>query len=326
MNQVVPISEKRGLVAGARPQAIVPQTFEDAYRIANAVCQAGMAPKGMDKPESCMIAIMMGLEVGLTPMAAIQRIAIINGKPSIWGDAAIGLVEASGLSEFIKEGFEGTGDERLAFCETRRKGKPNTVRMTFSVSQAKKANLWGKSGPWQQYQDRMLQMRARGYCLRDVYADVLGGLYLREELEGGEGNAPAPTPPAPPKPPAAPAIEHQQVKTVVPSTPEVREQMVTSPQAPADIRSRIGDEMPDFLRRTDQKPEATTKAEIIDGEVIDPSEILNQARQAFTTARAPEELETLLDEFMHQLEFPTDREALYAEMKTHEKRLEREAP
>ncbi len=193
MSNVVTITEPRpNLVAGARPTAIVPQTMDETFRLSRAICMAGMAPKGLDSPEKCMIAIMHGLEIGLTPMAALQRIAVVNGRPTIWGDGAIGLVRASGLCEFVAERIDGTGDQRRAICETKRKGEPSAVVRTFSVDDAKKAGLWGKSGPWTQYPERMLQMRARAFCLRDVYADVLGGLYLREEMDD---NAPVHTPP-----------------------------------------------------------------------------------------------------------------------------------
>jgi hypothetical protein len=187
MNTLVPVEETPRPVirAGARPQAIVPQTMEEAYRMAIAVCKAGMAPKGMDSPEACMIAIMHGLEIGLNPMSALQRIAVVNGRPTIWGDAAIGLVRASGLCEGIDERTEGRDADRIAICEVKRKGELPITR-TFSVADAKKAGLWGKSGPWSQYPERMLQMRARAFALRDGFADVLGGLYLREEFDEEE--------------------------------------------------------------------------------------------------------------------------------------------
>jgi RecT family len=221
MSNIVPMEPKPQLTAGHRPAAIVPQTMDEAYRLANAVCMAGMAPRGLDTPEKACVAIMHGLEIGLTPMAALQRIAVVNGRPTIWGDGAIGLVRGSGLCEFVRETIEGEGDKRVAVCTTKRKGEVDPVSRTFSVDDAKRAGLWGKQGPWQQYPERMLTMRARAFCLRDVYADVLGGLYLREELED------APTPPAPPvrapappaaqiEPPATPAAEPE---TPAPATP-----------------------------------------------------------------------------------------------------------
>jgi RecT family len=201
-----PKAPRPPLVAGGRPTAIVPQTMEEAYRFANAVVQSGMAPPDKETPEKAMIAIMRGMEVGLTPFQALDKIAVINGRTTIWGDAAIGLVRGSGLCEYVREWIDGEGEKRIAYCETRRKGEPFPVTRSFSVDEAKKARLWGKAGPWTQFDARMLQMRARGFALRDVYADVLGGLYLREEVDEDMIEARrAPAPPAPPTPPAPPA-------------------------------------------------------------------------------------------------------------------------
>ncbi len=196
MNQVATIDPRPALVAGARPTAIVPQSMDEAYRLAKAVCVAGMAPKGLDTPEKAMVAIMHGLEVGLTPMAALQRIAVVNGRPTIWGDGAMGLVRGSGACEFIRETIAGDGDAMKATCQAKRKGETEPIVATFSVADAKKAGLWGKQGPWQQFPKRMLQMRARAFCLRDGFADVLGGLYLREEIEDSTRAAPPPRPAA----------------------------------------------------------------------------------------------------------------------------------
>lgn len=183
MSNITALEPRTSLAVGGKVSAIVPQNMDEAFRLAQAICHAGMAPKGMDTPEKAMIAIMRGLEVGLTPMMALDKIAIVNGRPTIWGDGAMGLVRASGLAEYVKEYIEGEGDSRVAVCAAKRRGEPEPIVRRFSVTDAKKAGLWGKSGPWQQFSERMLQMRARAFALRDGFADVLGGLYLKEEIE-----------------------------------------------------------------------------------------------------------------------------------------------
>ena len=175
------------LTAGARPTAIVPKSMDEAYRLAKAIVLSGTAPKGMTTPEACMIAIMHGLEIGLPPLTALQRISVINGRPTLWGDGAMSLVRGSGLCEYIEEHQDG----EVAICAAKRKGEPEPIVRTFSVSDAKRAGLWGKAGPWQQYPARMLMMRARGFALRDGFADVLGGLYLREEIDEDERSSKA---------------------------------------------------------------------------------------------------------------------------------------
>lgn len=208
------------LQAGGSARAIVPQDFDGAYRIANAVVMAGMAPRGLDTPEKATIAILHGLEVGMTPMAALQSIAIVNGRPTIWGDGALGLVQGSGLMEKHKEWLEGTGDTRKAFCVVKRKGDPEEKVGEFSVADAKKANLWVKSGPWTQYPDRMLKMRARGFALRDGFADVLRGLSITEEVQDyQEMRDVTPTrPPAPPPPKPSEPVTVDHVADVIDAT------------------------------------------------------------------------------------------------------------
>jgi hypothetical protein len=126
-----------------------------------------------------MIAVQMGADLGLKPMQSLQNIAVINGRPSVWGDAALGLVMPM-LERFV-ETMEGEGDTLTAICTAKRKGWPDETVRKFSVADARRANLWGKAGPWTNYPNRMLQMRARGFCLRDVAADCLMGLILAEE-------------------------------------------------------------------------------------------------------------------------------------------------
>lgn len=158
-------------------------SLEDAFRFATMVLKSGFGPKGMDSAESILVALQLGAELGLTPMAALQNTAVINGRPGIFGDAALGLVRASGLmvsyteKEIGKRGEDGWGYE----ITTQRKGEqPHSD--AFTVADAKAAKLWGKSGPWTDYPKRMLKFRCRGYVLRDVYGDVLKGLRTAEEL------------------------------------------------------------------------------------------------------------------------------------------------
>lgn len=189
MNEVAPIEKSKvvtkvqaDLKAGGGVAAIVPQDAEQAYRMAQLIAQGGMAPKGMEAPEKIVTAILTGLEVGLKPMQAVQSIAVVNGRPCVWGDAALGLVQGSGLLEDIAETLEGEGEAMRAACRVNRKGNATPIERAFTVADAKTAGLWNKAGPWTQYPQRMLQMRARSWALRDGFADVLKGLHIYEEV------------------------------------------------------------------------------------------------------------------------------------------------
>jgi len=157
-------------------------TLEDMHRFAKWACEAGFAPKNMDTPIKCAIAIQKGMEIGVPPLYAIQNIAVINGRPCIYGDIGLSLIRASGHLASIVESVEGDKD-MIATCTICRRGEqPRTF--TFSQTDATRAGLWGKEGPWKTYPKRMLMFRARWFALRDVFGDVLAGISGREEFEG----------------------------------------------------------------------------------------------------------------------------------------------
>lgn len=160
------------------------ENSHDLRRVAALLLAAGWCDKNLTRPEQVMCAIMHGQALGLNCMQAAQGIAVINGRPTAWGDTLVAVVRASGQLEYMTEKVDGN----IATCKVKRKGEPEPVVSTFSVDDAKKAGLWGKAGPWTNYPMRMLKLRARGFALRDTFADILRGVNMREEVldEPGE--------------------------------------------------------------------------------------------------------------------------------------------
>lgn len=155
-------------------------SLDQAMNYAKMISESDLAPKDYKgKPGNVLIAMQFGLEIGLKPMQAVQNIAVINGRPSIWGDAMIALVQSHSLCEYIRERFE----NGTAYCTVKRKGDEKEYTYEFSKEDAKIAGLLTKPGVWSQYPDRMLQMRARGFALRDKFSDILKGISMREEVD-----------------------------------------------------------------------------------------------------------------------------------------------
>ncbi len=158
--------------------SLAPQSLDEAFRFADMLATSDLVPKDFQrKPGNILVAMQWGAEVGLKPLQALQNIAVINGRPALWGDAVMALVRSSPACEYVIE--EQKGD--TAVCRVKRRGEPEQVR-TFSQADATKSGLAGKSGPWSQYPARMRQLRARAFALRDVFADVLKGLPIAEEV------------------------------------------------------------------------------------------------------------------------------------------------
>lgn len=186
---------KPQLISGGAVRAIVPTSIEETYRMAKAIAHAGWAPRsyaldqkkpweGMDESK-IVVGIMHGLELGLTPIAALQSIAVINGVPSIWGDGALAIVQASGLMiDFLETPLKDEKGKVTGYtCTAVRRGMASPITHTFTLEDAAAAGLLGKAGPWQEYRSRMLQMRARAWTLRAGFADVLRGLSFAEEAQ-----------------------------------------------------------------------------------------------------------------------------------------------
>lgn len=160
--------------------SLAPQNFEQLMTFADIVSKSGMIPKDyIGKPGNVIVAVQMGLELGLQPIQSLQNISVINGRPSLWGDALPAIVYASGLCEYINESI--SEDGKVATCEVKRKNRP-VVKQTFSIEDARTANLLSKDN-WKHYPKRMIQRRARNFALADAFPDVLKGMQISEDME-----------------------------------------------------------------------------------------------------------------------------------------------
>lgn len=160
---------------------LVPQTMAQAMELATVLSTSSVVPKDYQgKPADIVAAILLGADVGLAPMQALQSVAVINGRPSLWGDALAAVVRGKPDFEYMKEEWDET--TKTAICKIKRKGEAEHV-VKFGMEQAKKANLAGKQGPWTQYPERMCQMRARSWAMRDKFAHHLKGISIAEEAQ-----------------------------------------------------------------------------------------------------------------------------------------------
>lgn len=177
------LARRAPVSAGGRVLAIVPQSFDEAWRCAQLLAASGMTPKDIDTPEKVMATIMAGAEIGMAPFQALQSFAVINGRPALWGDGLLGVVRARGVK--VHETLEGEGESMVARCTVTRPDGEEVTR-SFSVDDAKRAGLWKKAGPWTAYPQRMLQMRARAWAIRDACADITRGIQMIEEAQDVE--------------------------------------------------------------------------------------------------------------------------------------------
>lgn len=157
----------------------MPQTLDEWMKLSTMIANSELCPKAYKgKPESVFIAAQMGSEIGLNYMQAIQGIAVINGMPCLWGDAALAVVRTH--KDFVE--IDEVVTDEGSTCTIKRASQSDTVR-SFTLEDAKKANLLNKQGPWKEYPKRMMQMRARSFAMRDSFPDALRGINIADEVQ-----------------------------------------------------------------------------------------------------------------------------------------------
>ncbi|MCJ7831481.1 MAG: recombinase RecT, partial [Dehalococcoidia bacterium] len=182
------MSQDRSVVvagSGAFGSLMAPATMEAAQEAAAILAKSDMVPECYrGKPADILIAGAMGSRLGLDWFSSLSGIAVIKGRPCLWGDALLAVCMSTPDWADMTEEHQGEPGKPgyAAVCTVQRKGRAPVV-VAFSVDDAQKAGLWGKAGPWQAYPRRMLSMRARAQALRAAFADRLAGFSAREEME-----------------------------------------------------------------------------------------------------------------------------------------------
>jgi hypothetical protein len=178
--------DKLGAIAVGN-RGIQLSNMDDVFRFAKAVAGSQLCPPGFSERD-CFLVIANGLEVGMSPMAALQSTYIVNNRATIFGDMPLALVRQSGLLEDYKQEYVGKAfdDDYRCIVTSKRKGTSTPITTEYSVKDARTAELWTKKGPWTTAPKRMLLYRARGFNLKDNFSDVLKGCAIAE-LDDGVG-------------------------------------------------------------------------------------------------------------------------------------------
>lgn len=163
-------------------RAALPEKLEYARFLAT----SGLLPAHYrDRPGNVLFAVEYGETLGITPMAAITGVHVIEGKPSASAALISALVRRAGHR------IRTWGDDEKAVTEIVRADDPDfTFRVEWTLDRAKTADLLGK-GTWKKYPAALLKARTVTECARDACQEVLFGLiYTPEELGAdvdGEG-------------------------------------------------------------------------------------------------------------------------------------------
>lgn len=173
--------EKKTEIVKFDPLSTMPSDGRGKLEMAKIIAESGLAPQGLNTPQKVFIALQWGHELQLSPMVAVNNIAVVNGRPSLSADIMHAIVRNNpeyGGIKWLKN------DNTAAECViTRRNGQfVEETRGYFDMAMANAAGLAGKDN-WKKYPARMLKHRALSFALRDSFPDVLAGIYSPDELE-----------------------------------------------------------------------------------------------------------------------------------------------
>lgn len=142
--------------------------------MAQVLLKSGMLPTHYRSPESVLTAILYGRELGFSPIRALNSITVINGKPALEAQALKSLAIAHG-------GRIKTVEWSDTVCTLECTRGDWTDSATYTWQDATRAGLVSKDN-WKRMPKAMLYARAVSILVRNMFADILGGLYSREEM------------------------------------------------------------------------------------------------------------------------------------------------
>ena len=98
VKQEVATTEKRNMVASLENGIYSSSdTFQLAFQMAKGLSQSTLVPQQFqNNPANCLIALEQSNRLNISPMAVMQNLYIVQGKPSFSSRFIIGLINASG--------------------------------------------------------------------------------------------------------------------------------------------------------------------------------------------------------------------------------------
>ena len=167
------------------------QSFEDAQRIAGALAKSTLVPKDYQgNVANTMIALEMAQRVNASPMAVMQNLYIIHGRPSWSSQFTIAALNGCGRFSPLRFVVDGDGDSKTcyAWAYDRSDGEkldgPNV-----SIAMAKAEGWYQKNGSkWKTMPDLMLRYRAAKF-FGNLYApDIMMGMSTEDEVKDIKGS------------------------------------------------------------------------------------------------------------------------------------------
>lgn len=157
------------------------QAASAAHSLARSLASTAFVPKDMRDPGNATAAILMGDELGMSPIASLRSIYVVHGTPALYARSMVALALAHGHEIWTEE----STPSRVVVCG-RRRGSEHVERSSWTQDRARKAG-YTTNRKYDTNPEEMLYSKAAAEVARKVAADVLAGVpYSVEDLELGQ--------------------------------------------------------------------------------------------------------------------------------------------
>lgn len=149
-----------------------------ANQLARALCTTTFVPVSMKDVGNATAAILMGDELGFTPLAALKSIYVVHGTPALYTRAMVALIQSRGHEIWTEESKNDS-----VTVKGRRKDSDHIESSTWTIKRAQDAK-YTSNAKYQTNPQEMLYSKAAAEIARKIGADVLLGIpYSVEDLE-----------------------------------------------------------------------------------------------------------------------------------------------
>lgn len=172
------------------PVPFEPTNVDEMFRYARMLAGASLLPRAYYEREDrekrhpkiadVHFVLCKGQALGLHPTVSIATINIIDGKAEVGAQLMVGLCLKSGMCEYFEPVYEESDDRRATFA-TKRRGGRREVKFTYTIEMAERLGIAAKDN-WRKQPDTMLRRRCQSMLAREVYPDIVMGLYDHDEI------------------------------------------------------------------------------------------------------------------------------------------------
>ncbi len=166
------------------------EQFNQLLRAADMLSKTTMVPQGYQgKPQDCFLALEIAGRMGLSPLAVMQNMYMVKGKPSWAGQACMMLINSCGKFRDVRPVYTGTKgkDDRGCYIQAVRINDGEVVQGTEVTLKMAAAEGWATNSKWRNMPEQMLAYRAASFFARVYCPEALMGAQTVEEVEDVSG-------------------------------------------------------------------------------------------------------------------------------------------